>query len=77
VVRSAYARLVGDQSHSGASRLGGWVPTGDALLPDNGEYFKKFNRHDFMFDHGLAHHPLFELSSLKELARRRWVIFGG
>jgi len=46
------------------------VPTGDALLADNGEFFEKFNRRDFMFDHGLAHHPLFELSSLKELARR-------
>lgn len=46
------------------------IPTGDELLPDNGEFVKKFNRTDFMFDHGLAHHPLFELQSLYELAQR-------
>ena len=46
------------------------VPTGDALLPDNGEFLPKFNRSDFMFDHGLAHHPMFELTALAGLARR-------
>jgi hypothetical protein len=46
------------------------VPTGDALLTDNGEFRVKFNRTDFMFDHGLAHHPMFELSALAELAKR-------
>ena len=46
------------------------VPTGDALLPDNGLFAKNFNRSDFMFDHGLAHHPLFELPALAALAER-------
>lgn len=46
------------------------IPTGDALLLDNGEFRSKFNRQDFMFDHGLAHHPLFELSALAKLAAR-------
>src|SRR3984893_13678547 len=46
------------------------VPTGDALLADNGEFYGKFNRSDFMFDHGLAHHPLFELPALAGLAQR-------
>jgi hypothetical protein len=45
-------------------------PTGDALLPDSGEFRTKFNRHDFLFDHGLGHHPLFQLSALRELAQR-------
>jgi hypothetical protein len=46
------------------------VPTGDALLTDNGEFREKFNRLDFMFDHGLAHHPMFELPALAKLAER-------
>jgi hypothetical protein len=46
------------------------IPTGDELLSDNGEFRKKFNRTDFMFDHGLAHHPMFELQALYELAQR-------
>ncbi len=46
------------------------VPTGDALVADNGEFRAKFNRSDFMFDHGLAHHPLFELTALAGLAER-------
>ena len=46
------------------------IPTGDELLPDNGEFRKKFNRTDFMFDHGLAHHPLFDLEALYGLAQR-------
>ena len=46
------------------------IPTGDALLPANSDYAAKFNREDFLFDHGLAHHPLFELSSLLALADR-------
>jgi hypothetical protein len=46
------------------------IPTGDALLPPTGEFAAKFNRSDFLFDHGLAGHPLFELSSLLGLAER-------
>ena len=46
------------------------IPTGDALLPASGEFAAKFNRTDFVFDHGLAHHPMFELSALLGLARR-------
>ncbi len=46
------------------------VPTGVALLTDNGEFRAKFNRTDFLFDHGLAGHPLFELPALAELANR-------
>jgi hypothetical protein len=46
------------------------APTGDALLTDNGEFSRKFNRSDFMFDHGLANHPMFELSALAKLANR-------
>lgn len=45
-------------------------PTGDALLPDNGEFRAKFNRLDFMFDHGLAHHSMFTLPALAALAER-------
>jgi hypothetical protein len=40
------------------------------LLRDNGEFARKFNRTDFLFDHGLAHHPLFELPALAQLAER-------
>jgi hypothetical protein len=46
------------------------VPTGNALVANNGEFAPKFNRTDFMFDHGLAHHPMFEPSALAALARR-------
>lgn len=46
------------------------APTGDALLADNGEFARKFNRTDFLFDHGLANHPMFELSALAQLANR-------
>lgn len=45
-------------------------PSGHELLPANNEYAAKFNRTDFLFDHGLAHHPLFELPSLLALANR-------
>jgi hypothetical protein len=45
-------------------------PTGDALLPDNGDFGEKFNRVDFMFDHGLAHHPMFTVPALAALAER-------
>jgi hypothetical protein len=45
-------------------------PTGDALLPPSPEYEPKFNRMDFLFDHGLAYHPLFEPPALLELAGR-------
>jgi hypothetical protein len=46
------------------------IPTGDELLPPTGDFAAKFNRSDFLFDHGLAGHPLFELSSLLALAER-------
>jgi hypothetical protein len=46
------------------------IPTGAALLPSNAEFAAKFNRSDFLFDHGLAHHPLFELPALLGLANR-------
>lgn len=45
-------------------------PTGSKLLPCNGAFATHFNRSDFLFDHGLAHHPLFELTALRELAER-------
>jgi hypothetical protein len=54
-----------DQSSSRVS-----LPSGEALLPRSGEFREKFNRLDFMFDHGLAHHPLFELPALAALAAR-------
>jgi hypothetical protein len=46
------------------------VPTGEALLPHNQDFLTKFNKSDFMFDHGLAHHRLFELPALAALAQR-------
>lgn len=46
------------------------MPTGEALLPQNDVFSSKFNRSDFIFDHGLAHHPLFDLEGLLELAKR-------
>jgi len=46
------------------------VPTGEDLLPLNAEFAAKFNRSDFLFDHGLAHHPLFQLPALIGLANR-------
>ena len=45
-------------------------PTGPDLLPPNGEFAAKFNRTDFLFDHGLAHHPMFEPRALLGLANR-------
>jgi hypothetical protein len=45
-------------------------PTGEALLPPSAEYESKFNHMDFLFDHGLAYHPLFEPQALLELAAR-------
>jgi hypothetical protein len=45
-------------------------PTGEALLPHGGQYADNFNRHDFLFDHGLAHHPMFELKEMLALAKR-------
>jgi hypothetical protein len=45
-------------------------PTGEALLPGNGEFAAKFNRVDFMFDHGLAQHPMFTVPALGALAQR-------
>jgi hypothetical protein len=46
------------------------TPTGAALLPENPAFAAKFNRTDFLFDHGLAFDPLFEPAALGELARR-------
>jgi hypothetical protein len=46
------------------------VPTGGDLLPENPDFEAKFNRQDFLFDHGLAHHPLFTLPNLLALAHR-------
>jgi hypothetical protein len=46
------------------------IPTGEDLLPSNGEFASKFNRSDFLFDHGLSRHPLFELPALLGLANR-------
>ena len=44
--------------------------SGDALIPDNGAFHAHFNRTDFLFNHGLAHHPMFELPALAALAER-------
>ncbi|HTY94110.1 MAG TPA: hypothetical protein VMC02_09490 [Steroidobacteraceae bacterium] len=46
------------------------MPTGAALLPEDPQFAAKFNRTDFLFDHGLAFHPLFEPAALAELAKR-------
>jgi hypothetical protein len=46
------------------------IPADEDLLPQSGEFASKFNRADFMFDHGLAHSPLFDLPSLLGLAQR-------
>ncbi len=46
------------------------IPTGEGLLPRTDEFAAKFNRLDFLFDHGLAHHPIFELPQLLGLANR-------
>jgi hypothetical protein len=45
-------------------------PTGEALLPANADFGAKFNHLDFMFDHGLAHHPMFTVTALGALAER-------
>ena len=45
-------------------------PTGEALLPANTDFGAKFNHLDFMFDHGLAHHPMFTVAALGALAER-------
>jgi hypothetical protein len=45
-------------------------PTGAQLLPASAEFAAKFNRMDFIFDHGLAHHPMFEPRALLGLANR-------
>lgn len=46
------------------------LPTGEALLPPAADFAEKFNRTDFVFRHGLAHHPLFEPAALARLAQR-------
>jgi len=53
-----------------AAELTRRLPTGATLLPENPEFASKFNRTDFLFDHGLAFHPLFEPAALGELAER-------
>jgi len=55
---------------SAAMLTGAAMPTGAALLPVDRQFYDKFNRTDFMFDHGLAHHPLFTVPALLELAKR-------
>ncbi len=45
-------------------------PTGETLLPRSPDYESQFNRMDFLFDHGLAYHPLFEPRALLDLAAR-------
>jgi hypothetical protein len=42
----------------------------EEILPSDSQFFTKFNQSDFMFSHGLAGHPLFEVSSLIGLAER-------
>jgi hypothetical protein len=44
--------------------------TRDLLVDPEGAFHRNYNRKTFMFAHGLAGHPLFELESLMELARR-------
>src|SRR5579864_1523151 len=47
------------------------APRGRDLLADpEGSLQRNYNRRTFMFPHGLAGHPLFELDSLIGLARR-------
>jgi len=46
------------------------MPTGAALLPADRQFYDKFNRSDFRFEHGLAHHPMFTVPALAELAKR-------
>jgi len=58
------------QNASIANEVPHRVPTGVALLPENPAFASKFNRTDFLFDHGLAFEPLFEPAALGELARR-------
>lgn len=42
-----------------------------AILTDaDGQFARNFNRHHFMFAHGLKDHPLFDLPNLVELAKR-------
>lgn len=45
-------------------------PAGDVMIPANTEFYEKFNQSDFMFNHGLAHHPMFEPRALGKLACR-------
>ncbi len=40
------------------------------ILDPNGDFRRNYNRRSFMFSHELAGNPLFDLSNLKELARR-------
>ncbi len=55
---------------SGRERWGG-VPKPQLLLPEQqARFWLNYNRHPFMFDHGLTGHELFELPSLLALARR-------
>jgi len=58
------------QSGIGAPAGDAPMPTGDALLPSSPEFAEKFNRTDFVFRHGLAHHPMFEPAALAKLAQR-------
>lgn len=40
------------------------------LADPTGQFRQQYNRQSFLFEHGLADHPLFELENLVELARR-------
>ncbi|MGI8567695.1 MAG: hypothetical protein ACR2KT_00675 [Methylocella sp.] len=54
-------------SASGAAARDGDMPV---LSDPERQFQRNYNRHTFAFPHGLTDHPLFELSSLVELARR-------
>ncbi|MGQ0446117.1 MAG: hypothetical protein ACT4O2_13580 [Beijerinckiaceae bacterium] len=51
----------------GAAAQGGDMPV---LSDPEGQFAQNYNRRNFRFKHGLKGHPLFELPSLVEMARR-------
>jgi hypothetical protein len=54
-------------SDSGAAVRDGDMPV---LTDQEGQFARNYNRRHFLFRHGLKDHPLFELPSLVDLARR-------
>jgi hypothetical protein len=54
-------------SNSGAAVRDGDMPV---LTDQEGQFARNYNRRHFLFRHGLKDHPLFELPSLVDLARR-------